>query len=92
LNRKALLLFGVFLAVGGCVTVKPVTLPNGKAGHAITCDTAAQCMNEAAKLCGGPYQVLHSQTNTAMANGYGGSETEMVVECGEAAPASSSKS
>lgn len=87
MNRQALLLVGVSLALGGCVTVKPVQLPNGKAGHAITCDTATRCMNEAAKLCGGPYQVLHSQTNTAIANGYGGSETEMVVECGEAPPA-----
>lgn len=89
--RREVLLLGIALTLGGCVTVKPVQLPSGKAGHAITCDTAARCMNEAAKLCGGPYQVIQSQTNTAIANGYGGSETEMVVECGEARPATNPK-
>ncbi len=50
------------LLLMGCVsTAKPVSLPDGTRGFAVTCDdgtgSVAECMNRAAKVCGGPYQV-----------------------------------
>ena len=91
MSRAVLLLAGGVLALNGCVTVKPVQLPNGTAGHALTCGTVAKCMNEAAKMCGGPYQVIETQNQEVMANGYGGSQTEMVISCGEAPPGTNPK-
>ena len=54
------ILFVTLLA--GCVTERPVALPNGTQGWAIRCPGAARdisdCMNEAARICGGKYQIL----------------------------------
>lgn len=54
---------GIFalLLVSGCVTSKPVSLPNGSQGLAIDCGgpyDVSDCMNEAAKKCGGRYTVI----------------------------------
>jgi hypothetical protein len=50
------------LALSGCITARPVALPDGRQGFAIKCLGAARdigdCMNEAAKVCGGKYQVV----------------------------------
>jgi hypothetical protein len=52
----------VTVALTGCVTARPVSLPNGTKGLAINCPGAARdigdCMNEAARVCGGKYQIL----------------------------------
>lgn len=83
MNRKALLIIGVALVIGGCVTVKPVALPSGKAGHLITCSDSAQCMNKAAEICSGPYEIVQTQSTVAGANGYIGTQLEMAVSCGQ---------
>lgn len=49
------------LLLSGCVTSKPVSLPNGSQGLAIDCGgpyDVSDCMNEAAKKCGGRYTVI----------------------------------
>jgi len=92
MNWKASIVLGVALAIGGCVTVKPVALPSGKAGHLISCSDSAQCMNKAAEICGGPYEIIQTQSRVAGANGYVGTQLEMAVSCGEAAPATNSES
>ena len=49
------------LLLCGCVTSKPVSLPNGNQGFAIDCGAPfdiTDCMNEAAKKCGGRYEVV----------------------------------
>lgn len=61
---------GVVLSVGlavvaGCVSAssRPVALPNGHQGYAIHCHGARHdmsgCMNEAGKICGGPYYIVN---------------------------------
>ena len=53
--------------LSGCVTARPVALPNGTQGYAIRCPGAARdisdCMNEAARVCGGKYQILDREGN-----------------------------
>lgn len=60
-------------ALAGCVTSKPVNLPNGQIGYVIQCDGAARdmgdCMNHAGKLCGGPYQVVNNDESSSAAMG-----------------------
>jgi hypothetical protein len=55
----------------GCVTSKPVALPNGHQGLAIHCPGAARdisdCMNEAARICGGPYTVISQESESTAA-------------------------
>jgi len=64
------MLTGLALAVilTGCVTERPVSLPNGTQGWAVQCPGAAHdisdCMNEAARICGGRYQILDRDGST----------------------------
>lgn len=64
---KSCLWIGVLLLTG-CVTTKPVSLPSGHQGFAVNCPGAARdisdCMNEAARVCGGPYQVLDQNSES----------------------------
>lgn len=57
-----ILICAAILTMGGCVTSRPVALPNGTQGLAIRCPGAARdisdCMNKAAEVCGGAYQML----------------------------------
>lgn len=57
-----LLLLLPVLAIAGCVSSRPVALPDGNQGFAINCPGTARdigdCMNEAARVCGGKYQIL----------------------------------
>lgn len=92
MSFRLTVLIALALMAEGCVTIKPVALPNGKLGYSLSgCGDLAKCMNEAATLCGGPYEVIGSQNHSVVANGYGGSSTEIVVACGEATPATNSK-
>lgn len=66
------------LLLTGCVTVSPVRLPDGTRGYSLVCaphqHESASCMNKAAELCRGPYQVV---SQTPQSTG----ETEMIVAC-----------
>lgn len=57
-----------FAFLAGCISNKPVALPDGTAGLAIDCSGTAynwsHCMNKAAKACAGPYQVLSQDGNS----------------------------
>lgn len=48
--------------LGGCVTAKPYTTPDGRAGHVAYCYTALSpmenCHRKARETCGGDYEVL----------------------------------
>jgi hypothetical protein len=64
---RVVVCMAVVVLGSGCVTSKPVALPNGTQGYAIRCPGAARdisdCMNEAAKVCGGKYQILDRDGN-----------------------------
>ena len=55
--------------LSACITSRPVALPNGTKGYAIECSGAARdisdCMNKAAEVCGGKYQILDRDGNVA---------------------------
>lgn len=55
-----LVLFG--LAACAAPAPRPVQLPNGHSGYSLSCNGTARniadCMNLAAKFCGGPYTVV----------------------------------
>jgi len=62
MNKVVILAAALLLA--GCITHKPVALPSGEQGLAINCPGAdrsiADCMSHAAKVCDGPYEIIHS--------------------------------
>lgn len=85
----------VACVLADCVTERPVALPNGTQGYAIRCPGAARdisdCMNEAAKICAGKYQILDRDGNVvggaAMPAGNGavwvqGVHRTLIVSCG----------
>jgi hypothetical protein len=85
----------LMVLISGCVTERPVALPNGTQGYAIRCPGAARdisdCMNEAAKVCGGKYQILDRDGNVvggaAVSTGNGavwvqGVHRTLIVSCG----------
>ena len=51
------------LLAGGCVSVESYTRPDGKTAYLIECNggiqSMAACMNKAAEVCAGPYEVLN---------------------------------
>ena len=88
-------LAALLVLLSGCVTARLVALPNGTQGYAIRCPGAARdisdCMNEAAKVCGGKYQILDRDGNVvggaAVATGNGavwvqGVRRTLIVSCG----------
>lgn len=47
------------LALGGCVTAKPIPLPDGSRGYVVDeCDSLAVCYRKAAETCGGKYELI----------------------------------
>lgn len=85
----------LLLLLAGCVTVKPVRLPDGTQGYSLNCRPGqhewASCMNKAAELCHGPYQIVSQNSQTSggayIQNGqYGGTyvqgtQNELIVAC-----------
>lgn len=84
----------VFLAVvlGGCVTeadhIHPTTLPTGKPGYVITCNSQRydRCLSRAARVCNGPYTIVPQTRSSTLrpgdaVPGIGNSES-IVVSCG----------
>ena len=80
------------LSLAACVTenghIHPTTLPNGKAGYAITCNSQRydRCLDRAARVCGGPYTVLPQDRSSTVRlgdsmPGVGNSEL-ILVSCG----------
>jgi hypothetical protein len=45
------------LTLASCVTSRPVMLPSGAQGFGIKCP-GTDCMNKAAQVCAGPYQIV----------------------------------
>lgn len=64
--------FLVLLVLAGCVSDRPITLPNGAKGYAISCPGTRRdigdCMNRAAEVCGGPYDVVTQDGSTIPVN------------------------
>lgn len=79
------------LLLGGCVTSKPVSLPNGNQGLAINCSgrfDLSDCMNKAAQVCGGPYQVIDGNSEGSGAVTVGNTFVQahkrmLIVSCGK---------
>lgn len=95
--RRAVLIGLLMLAASaaGCVTeadhVHPITLPTGKAGYVITCNSNRydRCLNRAARVCAGAYTLIpQSRSSTVRFGdampGVGNSES-IVVSCGKGA-------
>jgi hypothetical protein len=106
--RLRILLVGLLYlgSFTGCVPAsvasRPVALPNGQQGYDIRCNgthhDVGDCMNEAARACGGPYHVVTqtgedvgaaamgmpagSGTSAVMVRGI---HRNLIVECGATA-------
>lgn len=73
----------MLIGLAGCVSSKPVPLPDGSDGYMVNCGTEDGCLVEAAKVCG-RYELLRtSQTTNSLAGV--GSETEFhwLIKCTE---------
>jgi len=57
------------LLCGSCVSVESYQAPDGRTAYLVECNgglqSMAACMNRAAELCGGPYEVLNRAQETA---------------------------
>jgi hypothetical protein len=88
--RSPFVLFS--LLVCGCVTeeghIHPTTLPSGKPGYVINCNSQRydRCLNRAARVCGGAYTIVPQERSSTLrpgdpVPGIGNGET-IVVACG----------
>jgi len=59
--------------LSGCVTAKPITMPDGAAGYEIKCPGTARsigdCMNKAREVCGGNYKVIDKEETSSLMSG-----------------------
>ena len=62
------------LALSSCVTAKPFTAPDGRAGFAVKCNGTARsmgdCYQKAAEACGGPYEVMSGDQRGGVAGSF----------------------
>jgi hypothetical protein len=77
----------LFLLIAACsppeVYVTNVRAPDGSPGYSVVCDAAAECTQEASKICGKRGYVVHTN-NTEVGTGVLGhveSMTTMLVSC-----------
>lgn len=101
-GSACLLLLAALLACG--VSSSVVYLPNGQVGYNITCNgtahTYADCMNEAASVCHGPYIIVNADGSVVQysyANQYGGQslpivKRNMIIVCDSSQPATQAPS
>ncbi|MBU9386604.1 hypothetical protein KTE71_03680 [Burkholderia multivorans] len=65
--KQAIALLAVTL-VGCAASVKPVAVPDGTQGYAISCDGSADdwtsCYNAAANACGGKYRIVNTDSSS----------------------------
>lgn len=80
--KRTIALIGL-LGLTGCIFVlhsTSVTLPDGTQGYAIHCNGAVRdvsdCMNEAARVCAGPYRVMNGDADMSSIH------RTMLVSCG----------
>jgi hypothetical protein len=88
-NRAIILLC---LALPACVSesehVHPTTLPTGKPGYVITCNSNRydRCLNRAARVCGGAYAIIPETRSTTFRPGDAmpgvGNSDSILVSCG----------
>ncbi len=75
-------LFLLVVVLGGCAVIKPVALPGGQQGYALSkCGDMAGCFRKAESVCGGRYKVIYqgTETTSTVTNGYGGDRREYTV-------------
>lgn len=88
--RRVLVL--MCLTFAGCVTesghIHPTTLPTGKPGYVITCNSNRydRCLSRAARVCAGAYAIVPQERSSTFRPadtmpGVGNSES-IVVSCG----------
>lgn len=80
------------VALSGCVTeaehIHPTTLPTGKPGYVITCNSQRydRCLSRAARVCNGAYTVLPQARSSTYRPGDAmpgvGNSESIVVACG----------
>lgn len=65
MKSKPLIAACAGLLLGACShtpEAQQVHLPDGSIGTSIRCDTTTACMNKAAEICAGPYEVVSERT------------------------------
>ncbi len=65
MSKKFGFVVGAILSLGACATTpapKQVHLPEGSIGTGIRCNSTSACMNKAAEMCAGPYEIISQRT------------------------------
>lgn len=70
--------FGAF----GCATATPIVGPDGTENQLISCVTIEQCYNKANEVCGGPYKIINTNSETSGSNGKTSTNVKLLVKCG----------
>jgi hypothetical protein len=89
---KTGLLCCALLGLTGCVTeaghIHPITLPTGKSGYVITCNSNSydRCLNRAARVCSGAYTIIPETRSSTFRPGDAmpgvGNSDSILVSCG----------
>ena len=70
------------LGFTGCATAKAIIGPDGSENQLISCPNVDLCYEKAREVCGGPYRIVNTNSETSGSQGYTATETKLLVKCG----------
>jgi hypothetical protein len=76
-----LLIFLISAFLSSCVTVRPITGPDGSANELIRCPAVEHCYKKAIEICHGPYKIVNTSSDISGINGSTDTTINMLIKC-----------
>lgn len=61
--------------------MKPIIGPDGTENQLVSCPSVEMCYEKAREVCGGPYKIVNSSSETSGSHGMTGTDTKLLVKC-----------
>lgn len=81
LQLKNFILAGTILNLCSCVTVTPITGPDGSTNQLVSGYSVEACYKKAREICRGDYSIINSSSDTSGAQGTTNTTTNLLVKC-----------
>jgi len=81
LRLKNVTLAFIILNLCSCVTVTPITGPDGSTNQLVSGYSVEACYKRAREVCRGDYSIINSSTDTSSAQQNSSTTTNLLVKC-----------
>lgn len=76
------IIFGA-LVLSGCSAATPIIGPDGTTSQLISCTAIENCYRDAREVCGGPYKIENTSSETSGSDGRTSTTLKLLVKCGK---------